>query len=859
MDNPRRLDVGPQESPGTVESTDAAGGGGMGAVPVNGSLVGHSDGNGSNGRQVSTELTGVLANCRAGSSVFDTSLVAIAVWDSEGRIREANHTFLEVLGYTDADVRAGLDIDTLASGVVANGIGGLADEAEVALSHRDGRSVWCLTNGSLPRSPGQEGIGLFVDITKRRQLAEEMSVLYDALRATANAVVISDSTGVIEWVNPAFTRTTGYGEQEVIGRNPRILRSGLMKPDFYEDLWSTIKAGNVWKGEIVNRRRDGSLYVEDMSITPVRRDGRITHYIAIKQDVSERQRTEAALRESEQRYRDLFEQSLDAILITDSEHCIIDANPSVENLTGWSRDELIGRSASSLAADAAAGEHILAALRDHTTIRDYDVTGLTRDGGAVEIQLTAVPRWDERGHLLGYQAILRDVTARRRFEQELQHLAFHDWLTGLPNLALFRDRLEHSVAQADRTSTRVGLVYLDLDRFKALNDSHGHNAGDRAIQQIARRLLACFREEDTVARIGGDEFSVAIERLSGPAQLTHILERVAAAIRTPVLVDGNRIELEASIGAVMYEGDGDSGSAAGRNAEDLIRKADAAMYQAKRHAGTRFHIFDPSVDLDGSARLRQQQELRAAIDRDELTTLYQPVIELETGNLWGIEVLARWMHPERGVVGPNEFIPIAEESGMIARLGEWILDHACRDMARWNGLGIAPGVRLMVNLSARQLEDRDLPDRIAALLQQIGIEPAQLHLEVTETVAVQHPGRVQALREMGASVSVDDFGTGYSSLRYLKDLEVDGLKVDMGFVQDMETDVKLAAIVRTIIALGSELGLDVVAEGIESQTQLDMLKAMGCRLGQGYFFSRPINAELLEVELRRHLALRAGK
>jgi diguanylate cyclase (GGDEF)-like protein/PAS domain S-box-containing protein len=660
-------------------------------------------------------------------------------------------------------------------------------------------------------------------------------------------------------VNPAFTRTTGYGEQEVIGRNPRILRSGLMKPDFYEDLWSTITAGNVWKGEIVNRRRDGSLYVEDMSITPVRRDGRITHYVAIKQDVSERQRTEAALRESEQRYRDLFEQSLDAILITDSEHCIIDANPSVENLTGWSRDELIGRSASSLAADAAAGEHIIAGMRDHTTIRDYDVTGQTRDGGAVEIQLTAVPRWDERGHLLGYQAILRDVTARKRFEEELQHLAFHDWLTGLPNLALFRDRMEHSVAQADRTSTRVGLVYLDLDRFKALNDSHGHNAGDRAIQQIARRLLACFREEDTVARIGGDEFSVVIERLSGPAQLTHILERVAAAIRTPVLVDGNRIELEASIGAVMYEGDGDGASAPGRNAEDLIRKADAAMYQAKRHAGTRFHIFDPSVDLDGSARLRQQQELRAAIDRDELTTLYQPVIELETGNLWGIEVLARWMHPERGVVGPNEFIPIAEESGMIGRLGEWILDHACRDMARWNGLGIAPGVRLMVNLSARQLEDRDLPDRIGSLLQQIGIEPTQLHLEVTETVAVQHPGRVQALREMGASVSVDDFGTGYSSLRYLKDLEVDGLKVDMGFVQDMETDVKLAAIVRTIIALGSELGLDVVAEGIESQTQLDMLKTMGCRLGQGYFFSRPINAELLEVELRRHLALRAGK
>jgi diguanylate cyclase (GGDEF)-like protein len=492
-------------------------------------------------------------------------------------------------------------------------------------------------------------------------------------------------------------------------------------------------------------------------------------------------------------------------------------------------------------------------LRDHGMLRDYETKGRTKDGGVVEIQMNAVPRWDDRGHLLGYQAIMRDITARNRFEEELQHLAFHDWLTGLPNLALFRDRLEHAVAQTDRTSTRLGLVYLDLDRFKTLNDSHGHNAGDRAIQQIARRLLACFREEDTVARIGGDEFTVIIERVSGPAQLTHLLERVVAALRTPVLVDGNRVEMEASIGAILYDGADALGPAAGRTAEDLIRKADAAMYQAKRRSGTRFHIFDPAVDQDGSARLRQQQELRRAIDRDELTTLYQPVIDLETDTLWGIEVLARWIHPERGTVGPNEFIPLAEESGIIGRLGEWILEHACRDMARWTSEGIAPGVRLMVNLSARQLEDRELPDRIAALISRSGVDPTLLHLEVTETVAVQHPGRVQALRAIGASVSVDDFGTGYSSLRYLKDLDVDGLKVDMGFVQDMENDVKLAAIVRTVIALGYELGLDVVAEGIESETQLLMLRAMGCRLGQGYFFSRPIDADSLEAELRRRL------
>jgi diguanylate cyclase (GGDEF)-like protein/PAS domain S-box-containing protein len=843
MEPVRPLD---EETPAAHES---AGVGVASTAPRSVDEGAQANGSGSNGRVVSPE-SGVVANAKAVFSIFDTAIIGIAAWDGSGIVREANRAFLDTLGYGEEHLQGDLRIDALVRSdvpPVTNGTPGV----ELALLRRDGGTVWCVTNGSLPRTAGVEGIGLFVDISKRREREDEMRVLYDALRATVNAVVICDSHGNIQWVNPAFTRTTGYAAEEVIGRNPRVLRSGLMKPEFYENLWRTIQSGDVWKGDIVNRRRDGSLYVEDMSITPVRRDGQITHYVAIKQDVSERQRTEAALRESEQRFRDIFEQSLDAIVVTDPEHSIIDANPAVERLLGWSREELIGRSSLSLAADAGGSEHIVSVLRDQGVVRDYETRARTRDGGTVEIQMNAVPRWDDRGHLLGYQAIMRDITARKRFEEELQHLAFHDWLTGLPNLALFRDRLEHAVAQADRTSTRLGLVYLDLDRFKTLNDSHGHNAGDRAIQQVARRLLACFREEDTVARIGGDEFTIIIERVSGPAQLTHLLERVAAALRTPVLVDGNRVEMEASIGAIIYDGAEELAHGAGRTAEDLIRKADAAMYQAKRRSGTRFHIFDPAVDQDGSARLRQQQELRRAIDNDELTTLYQPVIDIESGTLWGIEVLARWIHPERGTVGPNEFIPVAEESGLIGRLGEWILDHACQDMARWTSEGIAAGVRLMVNLSARQLEDRELPDRIAALLDRCGVNPTQLHLEVTETVAVQHPGRVQGLRAIGASVSVDDFGTGYSSLRYLKDLDVDGLKVDMGFVQDMENDPKLAAIVRTVITLGYELGLDVVAEGIETETQLKMLQTMGCRLGQGYLFSRPIDADALRAELRR--------
>jgi len=847
-----------QMSPDSVDGGDSRaviGTNGAGVAGSGPSGHSHESGN-TNGHHVTRNANGNSTNGKSALPIPGMDGVGMAAWDGEGQVVEANREFLRITGYTEEDVLAGLNMKALlpSGAVAAGGLAGGTESGsgtanEVALIRKDGTHARCLV-GALPCS-AVGASGLFVDISPLREREEEMSVLYDALRATVNAVVITDSEGLIQWVNPAFTRTTGYAAEEAVGKGTRLLRSGLMRPDFYESLWQTIKSGKVWNGEIVNRRRDGTLYVEEMSITPVRRSGQITHFVAIKQDISERQRTEGALRESEQRFRDLFEQSLDAILVTDAEHRIIDANPAVEQLLGWSREELIGRDSLSLAADATAGDHLLATLRDHGMIRDLETKGRTRDGGVVDIQMNAVPRWDDRGTLLGYQAIMRNITARKRFEEELQHLAFHDWLTGLPNLALFRDRLEHAVSQADRTATRLGLVYLDLDGFKTLNDSYGHNAGDRAIQQISRRLLACFREEDTVARIGGDEFTVIIERLSGPAQLTHVLDRVVASLRTPVLIDGNRIEMEASIGAIIHDGsDKHAGSPGGRTAEDLIRKADAAMYQAKRRTGTRFHIFDPNVDQDGSTRLKQHQELRQAIEADELTTLYQPVMDLATDTLWGVEVLARWNHPTRGVVGPGDFIPLAEETGLIGRLGEWILDHACRDMARWNEQGLALDVKLMVNLSARQLEDRELPERIAALLAASGVEPEQLHLEVTETVAVQHPGRVQALRSVGASVSVDDFGTGYSSLRYLKDLDVDGLKVDMGFVQDMENDAKLAAIVRTVITLGAELGLVVVAEGIESHNQLAMLRAMGCPLGQGYLFSRPINADALIERLR---------
>jgi diguanylate cyclase (GGDEF)-like protein/PAS domain S-box-containing protein len=791
------------------------------------------------------------ALARGASHLMASPVIGLFAWDAGGRVVFGNPAFLSMLGFTADDLSRGAvhwnRLLASPAGTDRPAAGARSPALEAPFVRKDGTSVWCLASGGFEQT---EGFALLLDISDRKQREHEQILLQDALTIAANAVVITNRQGVIEWVNPAFTTITGYTAEEAVGQTPRLLKSGLLKPAFYDRLWQTIRSGAVWHGEVVNRRKDGTLYVEEQSITPVRRAGEITHFVAIKQDISERRRTEAALRESEKRFRDLFEQSLDAILVTDPELRILDVNPATERLLGWSRETLIGQNGTNLAADPRARERFFQTLRDRGVVRDFEVASRTRDGSIVELQVNAVPRWDETGRLLGYVAIARDITSRKRFEDELQHLAFHDWLTGLPNLALFRDRLEHAVSRADRSGTRLALIFMDLDRFKGVNDGHGHNAGDRAIQQVARRLLACFREEDTVARIGGDEFTVIVERVTGFGQLTHVLDRVVNTLSAPLQVDGHQVQVDASIGATLYEGI-EGADIESRGAEDLFRKADAAMYQAKRQPGTRYHIFDPATDQDGTMRIRQQQELRRAIDEDQLTTLYQPVVTLGSGELWGVEVLARWIHPERGMVGPGEFIPLAEECGLIAPLGEWILRRACRDLAGWIERGVTARLRLLVNLSARQLEDRDLAARLEAVLHENGIPPSWLDFEVTETMAVHHPNRVKALRDIGASVSVDDFGTGYSSLRYLKDLEVDGLKIEIGFVQGMETDAKLAAIVRTIVKLGADLGLDVIAEGIETETHLAMIREMGCPLGQGYLFSRPIEAAAFEKELQR--------
>jgi Amt family ammonium transporter len=434
--------------------------------------------------------------------------------------------------------------------------------------------------------------------------------------------------------------------------------------------------------------------------------------------------------------------------------------------------------------------------------------------------------------------VLADAIHRRATEDEIRHQALHDPLTGLPNRVLFADRLGHALARLRRSEGAVGVLFLDLDHFKLVNDSLGHQAGDDLLVAVAPRLRQIVRPADTVARFGGDEFGILLEDIESERDAAEVAERVAAAFARPFLVEGSEHFVTASVGIAIA-------SAATGAPEELIRDADAAMYRAKERGRARYELFDEIMRARAVGRLRVENELRRALERDELCLHYQPVVSVRDGAVTGFEALLRWNHPERGLVGPLEFIWVAEEGGLIDQIGRWVLTEACRQAAAWQAMRPdGPPIGLSVNLSARQVAQRDLPEFVAGVLDETGLEPACLSLEITESVLLEEsdaPAAVlRSLRATGARLVLDDFGTGYSSLGYLKRLQLDALKVDRSFVDGLGSGQEETAIVEAIVGMAKALGLGVVAEGVETEEQLAELRRLGCDGAQGYWFARPM-------------------
>jgi len=544
----------------------------------------------------------------------------------------------------------------------------------------------------------------------------------------------------------------------------------------------------------------------------------------------------------------------DIIMITEAEPFeepgprIVFVNQAFEQRTGYRQEEVLGRSPRMLQGpktQRAELDRIRTALARKEPV-SAELINYTKAGNEFWLELDIVPITNGTGEVTHYAAIERDITQRKSNEQEIERLAFYDPLTGLPNRRLLLDRLQHALALAARNRHSGALLFIDLDNFKALNDTLGHDKGDLLLQQIALRLAACVRKSNTVARFGGDEFVVMLEELSvkpriAAAQAEFVAEKVLASFHDPFQLGGYDYHSTPSIGVALF-------NKQDNNLEELLKRADLAMYQAKASGRNAIRFFDPEMQAIITARVNLEREFRKSLQLSEFVLHYQPQTD-GLGHVIGVEALVRWRHPRQGLVFPQVFIPLAEETGLIMRLGQWVLETACKQLAAWANQPAVSDVSIAVNVSARQFRHPEFVDQALAVIKQTGADPRRLKLELTESVLVENLedtiAKMSTLKAHGVGFSLDDFGTGYSSLSYLKRLPLDQLKIDQSFVRDVLTDANDAAIARTIVALGQTLGLEVIAEGVETEDQRDFLAEFGCHAYQGNLFSRPLPAEQL--------------
>ena len=701
------------------------------------------------------------------------------------------------------------------------------------------------------------GMVMWQDITARRQaekaLRENEERFRDLFDNARDIIYTHDLEGNYISVNKAAERIFGYSQEEIVNMNI----NSLVAPEDLELAFQ--KLSEKFKGvkqavyEITAITKDGQKVILEINSCGVYQDGNLVAVQGIARDITSRKEVAQALVESEARFRDLFENANDLIYTHDLRGNFTSLNRAGEIITGYRREEALKMNISQVVAPEYLEEarQMIARKVSGEPPTSYELEIIAKDGHRVTLELST-RIIVVNGKPAGVQGIARDITERKRVEEKLQFNALYDTLTNLPNRSQFMHHLRDAV---ERTKQNPGVsfavLFLDLDRFKVINDGLGHVIGDKLLVEIAERLKSSLRPGDIVARLGGDEFTFLINNIKERKDAVNVAERLQAKLSVPFRLEKYEVFTSASIGIIISD-------EIDRQPEDFLRDADTAMYRAKEAGKSRYEIFDREMHVRNLNLLKVETDLRRAFDRKEFKVYYQPIVELRTGEIREFEALIRWQHPEYGLVLPNEFISVAEESGLIVQMGEWILDEACRQTRKWQEkFSFSKPISISVNLSAKQLMHPSLLGSVREVLAKTGLSANSLKLEVTETMVMSHSETalsvLSELSSLGIMLSTDDFGTGYSSLSYLHNFPFSRLKIDRSFISKMDADVKSEAIVRTILMLGLNLNLEVIAEGIETELQLNRLRSLGCRLGQGYLFSKPVNAEFAEKLLREGL------
>lgn len=546
----------------------------------------------------------------------------------------------------------------------------------------------------------------------------------------------------------------------------------------------------------------------------------------------------------------VFERSGEAIMITDADNNIVATNGAFHKLTGYALEEVRGKNPRVLASDKT-GEQTYQRMQDELTRIGFwqgELWDRSKDGHVYPKWSSITAVRNEQNEVINYIFSFSDITEYKAAQDRIRYLAHHDPLTDLPNRFTLIERLEQAISSARRNIEKVAVMFIDLDHFKNINDTLGHDIGDKLLVQVAQRLQSCVRNSDIVARLGGDEFVVAMAEIEDVETVFHVVDKILHNLGLPYALDGHDLRSSPSIGVAFFPEDGDS-------VEEVMKNADVAMYHAKSRGRNNYQFFEDAMNAASLERMELENDLRMAVEREEFLLHYQPQVNVATGQVVGVEALVRWRHPTKGLISPVTFIPIAEEAGLIQPLGEWVMRTACRQLRLWSEQGMTE-MQMCVNLSARQFHRTYLPRMVASIVVKEDIDPALLELEITESVAMGNPQEtvdtMQMLRGIGVKLAIDDFGTGYSSLSYLKQFPINRLKLDRSFVKDIETDPNDAAICAATIALAHNLGLDVVAEGVETEKQHDYLKLLNCDKIQGYYFCRPMPA----AEVQAYIAER---